>query len=119
MGWSVLVTTAAASGAVVGSATFGPARLPGREGWGELAGLYVAPAAVRAGIGRALVEAVELRLAAAGFARAYLWVLEGNASAEAAYERYGWREDGATLEDPDTDPTRTLVDRARVRSLTP
>lgn len=106
-------------GEVVGWATFGPARLPERAGWGELAGLYVAPAAQRAGIGRALLAGVERRLAAAGFARAYLWVLEGNAAAEAAYERCGWLEDGTTLADLDTDATRVLVDRARIRTLAP
>lgn len=106
-------------GEVVGWATFGPARMPERAGWGELAGLYVAPAALRSGIGRALLEGVEQRLAAAGFARAYLWVLEGNAPAEAAYERCGWLEDGTTIDDPDTDATRMLVDRARIRTLAP
>ena len=97
-------------GAVVGWATFGRARLPEREGWGELAGL-------RSGIGRTLIAEVERRLAAAGFARAYLWALDGNAPAEAAYDRYGWFADGATLEDRRTDPTRVLLDRARVRDL--
>lgn len=106
-------------GEVVGWATFGPARLPERDGWGELAGLYVLPAAARAGVGRALVAEVERRLAAAGHAHAYLWVLEGNVAAESAYERYGWVEDGATLADHDTDATRVLVDRARVRILLP
>jgi GNAT superfamily N-acetyltransferase len=104
-------------GEVLGWATFGPARAADRAGWGELAGLYVDPEAARTGVGRSLVSEVERRLAAAGFARAYLWVLEGNAPAAAAYERYGWVEDGARLEDADTDPTRTLVDRARVRIL--
>jgi len=102
---------------VVGWATFGPARAADRAGWGELAGLYVDPAVARSGVGRALVSEVERRLAAAGCTHAYLWVLEGNAPAEQAYERYGWTEDGARLEDVETDPTRTLVDRARVRTL--
>lgn len=104
-------------GEVVGWATHGPARIPERSGWGELAGLYVDPLAARSGIGHAMIAEVEARLAASGFERAYLWVLEGNAPAEAAYSRYGWEPDGATLPDPDTDPTRTLVDRARVRIL--
>lgn len=105
-------------GVVVGWASFGPARAAARSGWGELAGLYVAPAAARAGVGRALVAEVERRLAHAGFVRAYLWVLEGNRPAELAYERYGWVEDGVSEPDARTDPTRVLVDRARVRSLT-
>ncbi|WP_144719988.1 GNAT family N-acetyltransferase [Agrococcus jejuensis] len=104
-------------GEVMGWATFGPARLPEREGWGELAGCYVDPRATRSGIGRAMVAEVEARLTAAGFERAYLWVLEGNVPAEQAYSRYGWEPDGATLDDPDTDPTRVLVDHARVRIL--
>ncbi|SDH37697.1 GNAT family N-acetyltransferase [Agrococcus jejuensis] len=104
-------------GEVVGWATYGPARRRERDGWGELAGFYVDPLAARSGIGRAMMAEVEARLAAAGFERAYLWVLEGNAPAEAAYSRYGWEPDGATLDDPDTDPTRTLVDHARVRIL--
>lgn len=105
-------------GNVVGWATFGPARAEDRAGWGELAGLYVAPEAARGGVGRQLVSEVERRLSAAGYDRAYLWVLEGNRPAEAAYERYGWVEDGATLPDETTDPTRVLIDRARVRDLT-
>lgn len=104
-------------GEVVGWATYGPARIAERDGWGELAGFYVDPLATRSGIGRAMIAEVEVRLADAGFARAYLWVLEGNEPAEQAYSRYGWEPDGATLPDPDTDPTRTLVDRARVRIL--
>lgn len=104
-------------GTVVGWATYGPAREPARAGWGEIAGLYVAPSSARGGVGRALVAEVERRLAASGFADACLWVLEGNAPAEAAYERYGWLEDGATLADHDTDATRVLVDRARIRRL--
>lgn len=104
-------------GEVVGWTTFGPARSSDREGWGELAGLYVAPEHAGAGVGRALVAEVERRLAAAGHVRAYLWVLEGNAPAEHAYERYGWIEDGATSIDDATDPTRRLIDRARVRVL--
>ncbi len=42
------------------------------------------------GMGRALLNAGEARLAADGFERALLWVLEGNEAARAFYERQGW-----------------------------
>jgi GNAT superfamily N-acetyltransferase len=87
---------AEANGRVVGFASFGPSRdedAPG--GTGEVPAIYVEPAALGAGVGRGLFEAVTLILRDAGFARATLWVLEANASARRFYEMAGWTWDGA------------------------
>ncbi|GAA4676645.1 GNAT family N-acetyltransferase [Frondihabitans cladoniiphilus] len=81
-------------GRVVGWAGFGPGRDEGTAGRGELGGLYVHPAFWSQKIGHALVDRVEAELTAAGFASAYLWVLDGNERAIRFYERHGWAADG-------------------------
>jgi ribosomal protein S18 acetylase RimI-like enzyme len=62
------------------------------EGSGEVFAIYVDPEHWREGMGRALLEASEAHLAADGFERALLWVLEGNGPARAFYERQGWKK---------------------------
>lgn len=52
--------------------------------------LYVLPARQRAGVGRALVDYVDARAAAAGCKVLTLNVNRGNAQAIRAYERYGF-----------------------------
>jgi GNAT superfamily N-acetyltransferase len=80
--------------AVEGFASAGPTRVEdgAAEGAGELYALYVEPALVGTGRGRALLEAAE-ELLVREHAEATLWVLEPNAPARAFYERHGWRED--------------------------
>jgi len=60
------------------------------EGWGEVFAIYVTPTSWGTGLGRGLIDAGEVALAAAGWERAMLWVLEGNSRARAFYERQGW-----------------------------
>lgn len=62
---------------------------------GEIASIYVLPAAWRCGVGRQLMAAAMLTLRAANFSSATLWVLEGNVHAIRFYERMGWQPDGA------------------------
>jgi GNAT superfamily N-acetyltransferase len=73
---------------------------PGRDedlpGLGEVQALYVAPDRWRSGAGSALMAKAERLLAEAGFADAFLWVLEDNARARRFYEGAGWQADGGT-----------------------
>ncbi|MEU3524688.1 GNAT family N-acetyltransferase [Streptomyces sp. NPDC038707] len=59
----------------------------------ELYAVYVDPAHLGGGIGRALLAAAAGRCPAG--ARLLLWVLKGNAPARRFYERAGFRADGA------------------------
>ena len=85
-----------AAGAVVGFAGVSPSRDPdaARAAVGELTLIYVGPEHKGRGIGRALLRAAEEELAAAGFARATLWVYSANARARRFYEAAGWRAVG-------------------------
>jgi ribosomal protein S18 acetylase RimI-like enzyme len=60
---------------------------------GEVWAMYVSPAHLRQGIGRALWKAGEQHLAGAAFEDATLWVLEENAPARAFYAALGFREE--------------------------
>ncbi|MFG2889031.1 GNAT family N-acetyltransferase [Streptomyces sp. NPDC048248] len=92
-------------GEVVGWACVGPARDPdiappegaltGGEPPGELLTLYVMPALIGTGVGRALLAAAMGRARAAGFGTLYLWVVRGNARARRFYERAGFVPDGS------------------------
>ena len=107
-------------GTAVGWAALGPSvdrELPRN---GQLYALYVVPEEWSHGAGHALMSAAEAHLHDAGFRRAHLWVLEGNARAAAFYERHGWREDGAVLVDERViggHTAYTLHERRRVRVL--
>ncbi|MFF0553072.1 GNAT family N-acetyltransferase [Streptomyces sp. NPDC004311] len=92
-----------AGGAVVGWACLGPGPDEGAGGTGtrtgELYALYVLPALVGSGVGRALIEAVHARARELGLGRLLLWVLEDNARARRFYERAGYAADGAVQAD--------------------
>jgi len=78
-GEAVIVAAAAGGGgAVVGYATWGPARLSCVSPAGQLYELYVAPSARERGIGRRLVRAAAERMLDAGMAAMAVEVLEGN-----------------------------------------
>lgn len=62
----------------------------------ELYALYVRPAWWSTGTGRALMEKVLARSAAAGYRSITLWVLRDNQRARRFYERAGFVPDGAT-----------------------
>jgi ribosomal protein S18 acetylase RimI-like enzyme len=74
--------------------------IPGDPETGELHAIHVAAEERGLGIGRALLRAATSALRKQGMRRAVLWVLEGNASARAFYERQGWRWDGTSLARP-------------------
>lgn len=66
---------------------------------GELYAIYLAPTRWSTGVGHALHEAGMDALAADGYTRASLWVLDGNERAITFYKRHGWQADGATKDD--------------------
>jgi GNAT superfamily N-acetyltransferase len=83
-------------GAVVGWASFGATEGDFGPEVGELGGLYVDPDHWDAGVGGELLGEAEQGLVAAGFERAVLWTLAGNARTRRFYENRGWIADGAT-----------------------
>ncbi|MFF8971158.1 GNAT family N-acetyltransferase [Streptomyces sp. NPDC014995] len=84
------------AGEVVGWAAHGPYREGAhRTRDAELYALYVDPARVGTGVGRALLAEAVRRTAARGHRRMYLWVLEENVRARRFYERAGFHADGA------------------------
>jgi ribosomal protein S18 acetylase RimI-like enzyme len=90
-GWSTFV--AERGGEVVGFASVGPSR--DERGIGELYAIYVDPEDWSNGVGRALIEQAEQRLAR-DFDEATLWVLTDNPRARRFYEQAGWHLDGAS-----------------------
>ncbi|WP_208036863.1 GNAT family N-acetyltransferase [Streptomyces cyanogenus] len=91
---SVVNLVAERDGTVLGWAAYGPYRDGGAHtGDAELYAIYVDPAHLGAGIGRALLAASLGRCPAT--ARMLLWVLKENAPARRFYERAGFRPDGA------------------------
>ena len=100
---------ASASGGIVGYASFGPETDVLNAPWphpltadgeggrvAELYALYVRPDWWSTGTGRALMEKVLARSAAAGYRFITLWVLRDNQRARRFYERAGFAPDGAT-----------------------
>jgi GNAT superfamily N-acetyltransferase len=87
---------AEAGGEIVGFAAGGGCRdEDSGSAVGELYAIYVEPGSWRQGYGGLLQTACLDTLRAHGFAEARLWVLDGNATARAFYERSGWSADGA------------------------
>ena len=60
----------------------------------DLGGMWVEPRSRHSGVGRALGDAVLAWARERGFAAVVLWVTEGNAEAEALYERMGFTRTG-------------------------
>jgi ribosomal protein S18 acetylase RimI-like enzyme len=90
-GWTIFV--AEDEQRIVGFVAVGPSR-DGTPG-GELYAIYVDPDSWSAGVGRALIEHAEERLAD-DYDEATLWVLDDNPRARRFYERAGWTPDGAS-----------------------
>jgi ribosomal protein S18 acetylase RimI-like enzyme len=83
---------------VIGFAMSGPGRhesAPPPAGAGEVYALYVRPAAIGHGYGRALFSAATGELLATGFDPIVVWVFEANERARRFYEAAGFRPDGA------------------------
>jgi L-amino acid N-acyltransferase YncA len=84
-------------GRVVGFAAAGPTEdADAAERTGEVYAIYLQPAVVGTGVGRALFAYAVADLRSLGFAQATLWVLEDNTRTRRFYEIAGWRPDGTT-----------------------
>jgi GNAT superfamily N-acetyltransferase len=81
---------------IVGFAAYGPERERARgfTGRGELYAFYFHPDAWGGGGAGDLIDHVDERLRAEGFAEAVLWVLDDNPRARAFYEKHGWAPTG-------------------------
>ncbi|MQY39676.1 L-methionine sulfoximine/L-methionine sulfone acetyltransferase [Streptomyces sp. RB17] len=91
---SVVNLVAERAGKVLGWAAYGPYRDGEvRTGEAELYAIYVDPAHLGSGVGRALLSASVERCSS--HPRILLWVLKENATARRFYERAGFRPDGA------------------------
>jgi GNAT superfamily N-acetyltransferase len=100
-------------GACVGFAVSGPSRDPGADDdTGEVYAIYIEEDAAGTGVGAELLRSAVAWLTERGFARATLWVLEGNARARRFYEREGWTHDGAAKSEPREDFTMDEVQYA-------
>jgi GNAT superfamily N-acetyltransferase len=62
---------------------------------GEVRNMFVAPRRWRAGVGRALMDAALDDLRERGYSEAIVWSFADNARANAFYESFGFRRDGA------------------------
>ncbi|MFF3499426.1 GNAT family N-acetyltransferase [Streptomyces sp. NPDC003247] len=92
---SVVNLVAEQAGQVVGWAAHGPYREGGhRTSDAELYALYVDPARIGTGLGRALLTEAVRRTTADGHRRMYLWVLRANTRARAFYTHAGFHPDG-------------------------
>ena len=101
------VLVAEDAGGIVAWASGGPGRDDDAPVDRELEGIY-SPARVHgSGVGQLLLDAV------IADSPAYLWVLDGNARAEAFYRRNGFRRDGAEREHAVAGIPRTTVRMVR------
>jgi ribosomal protein S18 acetylase RimI-like enzyme len=108
--WTGILTESAGKGTTLvgddgpaGVVGFCSVQLPSRDedagpSTAEISALYIEPSRWRSGIGRALLGEALTRLRAAEWEDVTLWVLAGNASARAFYERFGFAPDGAEVE---------------------
>ncbi len=95
--WGALVESAAhdvlvaeVRGELVAGVVFGADDALAPPGHGLLAKLYVRPDFFGRGIGGVLYENAIDQMRREGWAKLWLWVLEGNVVARRMYERRGW-----------------------------
>ena len=87
----------AEDGAIAGFAITGPQRAEGgAAGSAEIYAIYVDPARIGSGVGRALFERAVGDLRERGFVDVVLWVLDTNERARRFYEAAGMAADGGT-----------------------
>lgn len=77
-----------------GCAIYGRGRDEDHSDWGEIVSIYMLPDATRQGLGGVLLEECLSRMRQDGYARFYLWAIEGNAIADAFYRKHGFKVTG-------------------------
>lgn len=95
--WKTLVCVE--DGELVGTSSFCPSRFEQYRDWGEIVSIYLRPAYMGRGHGRALMDAALSALREQGYARVFLWVLDKNSRAIRFYERYGFMRTDDVLTD--------------------
>jgi len=111
------IAVAEEDGAILGVVAFAQATITRENptpvpGLGHVSAVFVDPGHWRRGIARALLDAAEDAMRAAGFDRAQLWTLEGS-PAERLYTALGWARDGRR----DMYPPMGLATVAYVKAL--
>ena len=79
---------------MMGAATVCFSREPGREGYGEIVGIYIRPGYTGGGLGRRLMEAALAHLRESGCENVCLWAFSLNTRAERFYEHMGFHPTG-------------------------
>lgn len=79
---------------LLGTASYGEARMDDMKGYGEIVSIYLLPEAIHKGYGKKLMQSVIAELKKSGFSKIYLWVLEDNSRARRFYERFGFTLSG-------------------------
>ncbi len=74
----------------VGCAIYGRGRDEDHGDWGEIVSFYLLPDKTRMGYGGALLDEALRRMREEGYARFYLWAIEGNKAADAFYRKRGF-----------------------------
>lgn len=87
-------------GRLIGTSHVCFARDAAREGFGEIVSLYLRPAYVGRGYGRALMQAALDKLRNDGCTDVCLWALSQNLSAEGFYEHMGFKRSGRAMVEP-------------------
>ena len=82
-----------------GFVCFGRGRDEDRQDWGEIYAIYVLEAYWGSGVGYRLYQDACAELKGNGFVRVFLWVLDTNRRAIAAYRRWGGMVQGDRLKD--------------------
>ena len=96
-GWHTLLCME--NGAMVGTSSFCASRSAQFPGWGEIISLYLLPAYMGRGYGKALLLNALAELDRLGVGEVFLWVLEENRQARQFYSRMGFSPSGGFLED--------------------
>lgn len=77
-------------GTPVGCVIYGRSRDESHADWGEIVSLYVLPDRMNQGVGSRLLKGALDSLREDGFARVYLWAIDGNQTADRFYRRHGF-----------------------------
>lgn len=99
--------------AIIGFATYGPARDREQKGYGELVALNVLPEYWQCGVGARLFAAVEEAMFEC-YPKMYLWVAEGNMRAQAFYLKQGFSEFAEPRQSPRIEG---VIERAMIKDL--